>query len=422
MQMQEGWLSSTVVIAMMIGAPIWGKIGDMFGRKPAIIVGSTLIFLSGFFGGFSTSYAGLLVSRFLVGFGLSQDPLGMTLMIEWLPPHSRGTWTSTLSVGWAIGAILVALLSWLTLSTDGWKAFIQLISLPGGVIVILVALCVYESPRWLVYAGKLTEAKRNMIVAGKQNKGDDNFPDTITLKGHYDQPMKDKSFLKNLKDLASIGSFNLFALSYVWFIIAFCYYGVIFFSTEITIEKHAGGEEEGRLCNGVGIPNLKDAVYLELLINALSELPSSIVSTITIEYGRRVNIFWGFLLSTIFIVLLTCVYKVDATVQIVALFMYRLIISATFSVITIYSSEIFPTSIRGFASGYFMSVGKIGSAIAPFVGQAMIRMNLAREALAIFSVATATGVLFVFTSIPEKAGFGMIDHDDDEDEHAAKSE
>ncbi len=340
------------------------------------------------------------------------DPLGQTLLIEWLPRHSRGTWTSSLSLGWALGAVLVALLSWLTLSTDGWKPFLQLLALPAGVAAILVQLYVYESPRWLVYKGRLVDAKRNMLVAGRQNKGVDKFTSTITLKQHYDRPVKEATFLNNLRDMAGIGYFNLFVLSYIWMVMNFCYYGVIFICTEMTIERYAHDDTE-RLCKGVGIINLKDAVYIELLINSLSELPASFLSTLIIEYGRRLNISLGFALSTVFIVLLTCVYKVDATTQIVSLFMYRLTTLSTYTVVSVYSSEVFPTSIRAFASGFLMSVGKIGGAVAPFVAQAMLRMKMAREVLIIFSVVTASGILFVFTTIPEKAGQDMVDHDDD---------
>jgi hypothetical protein len=73
-------------------------------------------------------------------------------------------------------------------------------------------------------------------------------------------------------------------------------------------------------------------------------------------------------------------------------------------VVSVYSSEVFLTSVRAFASGFLMSVGKIGGAVAPFVAQAMLRMKMAREVLIIFSVVTASGILFVFTTILEKAG------------------
>ncbi|CAG0918727.1 unnamed protein product [Notodromas monacha] len=48
----------------------------------------------------------------------------------------------------------------------------------------------------------------------------------------------------------------------------------------------------------------------------------------------------------------------------------KLCISASFSVIYIHSTEIYPTRIRTAALGFFFMSSRVGSVVAPFVGLA----------------------------------------------------
>lgn len=89
---QESALSSAVFLGMMIGAPLWGGISDVQGRKHAFFATAFATFAFGMASAVSPSYWALLVSRALVGFGLGGVPIAFSLFLEFLP--SAGKYSS----------------------------------------------------------------------------------------------------------------------------------------------------------------------------------------------------------------------------------------------------------------------------------------------------------------------------------------
>ena len=99
-----GLVFSCSLFGMLFGAPIFGYLGDRFGRKKAIIGASV------FYGVFSllcalvTSLGQLEICRFLVGFGLGGLLPNVTALVaEFAPKGRRATFTTMTFLGLTAG-------------------------------------------------------------------------------------------------------------------------------------------------------------------------------------------------------------------------------------------------------------------------------------------------------------------------------
>jgi|GEM_PF-553231 putative MFS transporter len=153
-----GNLIGAIFVGMAIGSVFWGPVADKVGRKKATIWSLVLYGVISMCSAFAPDYGMLYVLRLLSGIAAA----GMIVVCfpyfeELLPIRSRGTLTVYLAAGWPIG-VLLAVGATVWLMPYGWRWIIGVSSL-GGLWAIVVALCVQESPYWLVGAGQQQKAR-----------------------------------------------------------------------------------------------------------------------------------------------------------------------------------------------------------------------------------------------------------------------
>ena len=148
--MQLGPVFSAGIIGMALGGPIFGYIGDRFGRRGAII-SCTIIY-----GLFSLLIVGahnldqVMWLRFISGIGLGGLlPNTVALNAEFAPKRFRATLIIVMFMGLAVGGILPSLVA-TTLHQYGWPAFFYV----GGIVPLVMAVILYfflpESVKFLV--------------------------------------------------------------------------------------------------------------------------------------------------------------------------------------------------------------------------------------------------------------------------------
>ena len=146
-----GWMLSASQVGILFGAPIFGYIGDRFGRKKAII-GSCLTF--GIFTLAATragSIGDLLVLRFFAGIGIGGIfPNIVALNAEFAPKRLRATMIILMFTGVTFGGVLPGLVSVWLVPSYGWQVLFFL----GGVLPIAISVAVQlwmpESMKFLV--------------------------------------------------------------------------------------------------------------------------------------------------------------------------------------------------------------------------------------------------------------------------------
>lgn len=101
------------------------------------------------------------------------------------------------------------------------------------------------------------------------------------------------------------------------------------------------------------------------------QFPGLIISAFTIDkLGRKGSMSTMFFLCCIFLLPLM-VHQPQALTTFL-LFMARICITTTFTVVYIYAPEIYPTSVRTTGVGVGSSVGRIGGMICPLVAVGLI--------------------------------------------------
>lgn len=157
-----------LVVAMsLIGATAIttcsGAISDWLGRRPMLIISSTLYFVSGLIMVWSPNVYILCIARLLDGFAIG---LAVTLVpvyiSETAPSDIRGM-LNTLPQFTGSGGMFLSYCMVFGMSltpSPSWRLMLGILSIPSLLYFALTIFYLPETPRWLVSKGKMLEAKR----------------------------------------------------------------------------------------------------------------------------------------------------------------------------------------------------------------------------------------------------------------------
>ncbi|XP_057782942.1 polyol transporter 5-like [Salvia miltiorrhiza] len=172
----------------LLGSAAAGRTSDWIGRRYTIVFAGAIFFVGALLMGFATTYAFLMVGRFVAGVGV-----GYALMIapvytaEVSPAASRGFLTSFPEVFINFGILLgyVSNFGFSKLPQNlGWRFMLGVGAVPS-VFIALGVLAMPESPRWLIMQGRLGDAK-------------------VVLDKTSDSPEESKLRLADIKEAAGI--------------------------------------------------------------------------------------------------------------------------------------------------------------------------------------------------------------------------
>lgn len=139
------WVFSSYLLMNAVSTPIYGKLSDLFGRKPIFIIGVGIFLFGSILSGFSTSMTMLVFSRFIQGLGAGAvQPVATTIVGDMYTLEERAKVQGYLSSVWGISAVLGPLAGGLIVRFSDW-AWIFWMNIPLGIAgVIGVALFLHE--------------------------------------------------------------------------------------------------------------------------------------------------------------------------------------------------------------------------------------------------------------------------------------
>jgi EmrB/QacA subfamily drug resistance transporter len=140
------WVLSIYLVAGAVATPIFGKLGDTYGKKKLLVICMSLYTLGVIATGFAWSIQSLLVFRALQGLGMGMFPLAYALIRDEFPPEKVAMATGIISamfgVGTAIGLVVGAWIS----ENYGWRMTYHTV-VPLAIGVTLLAIYkLQESP------------------------------------------------------------------------------------------------------------------------------------------------------------------------------------------------------------------------------------------------------------------------------------
>ena len=156
-------VTSWVTLGALVGALVAGGLADRFGRQKAMMVGAVLFAVGALGQSLAPGTGILVISRFVIGFGVGVASLaGPLYAAEMAPASVRGRYVSSYQLAITIG-ILLAYISDAALSSSGrWRVMLGLSIVPG-VLLLLVALVMPDTPRWYLRHGRRAEAKATLV-------------------------------------------------------------------------------------------------------------------------------------------------------------------------------------------------------------------------------------------------------------------
>jgi MFS transporter, SHS family, lactate transporter len=134
-----------------VGAFLFGYLADRFGRRPILMLDILLFSTLELCCAFAPNLGTLLVLRALFGIAMGGEwGVGSSLVMESIPPATRGPVSGLLQEGYATGYLLAAgvyFIVYTFLPQFGWRAMFVIGALPA-LLVVYIRSGVEESPGW----------------------------------------------------------------------------------------------------------------------------------------------------------------------------------------------------------------------------------------------------------------------------------
>lgn len=131
------WVFSSFLLSQTATTVVFGKLADIYGRKPILLVGIALFLLASVLAGFAWSMPSMIAFRLLQGIGAGAiQPVAMTVVADLFPGQQRGRVQGYLASVWALSAVIGPLLGSLIIHNLPW-AWIFWINIPVGLFAAL---------------------------------------------------------------------------------------------------------------------------------------------------------------------------------------------------------------------------------------------------------------------------------------------
>jgi EmrB/QacA subfamily drug resistance transporter len=144
---QYSWTFTAYVLTATVTIPIYGKLGDLYGRRPLFVIAIAIFVASSLLCGLAQDMPELIVFRGLQGVGAGAlFPLALATVGEIVPIRERGRYQGLLGAGYATGAILGPLVGGLIADNASWR-WVFLINVPLGLVAVALVLVTLPTGR-----------------------------------------------------------------------------------------------------------------------------------------------------------------------------------------------------------------------------------------------------------------------------------
>ena len=166
------WLFSVYLLAQAVTVPVYGKLADIFGRKPVMLFGIGLFFIGSVLCGTAWSMGGLIAFRAVQGIGAGAvQPMSMTIVGDLYSVAERAKVQGYLASVWGVSAVVGPTLGGVFSEYVSWRWIffinIPLCVLAAGMICVRFHEKVERRHPRIDYAGaSLLTAGLTLVILG----------------------------------------------------------------------------------------------------------------------------------------------------------------------------------------------------------------------------------------------------------------
>ncbi|KAM6475140.1 solute carrier family 22 member 4 isoform 3-T3 [Liasis olivaceus] len=333
--------TSLFFVGVLLGSFISGQLSDKFGRKAILFATMGVQTGFSFLQIFSTSWEMFTVLFLIVGMGqISNYVVAFILGTEILGKSVRIIF-STLGVCifFAIGYMLLPLFAYFIRE---WRMLLLALTVPG-VCCVPLWWFIPESPRWLISQGRIGEAEAIIRKAAETNK----IPAPAVLLDPVEvEDLKAKQHQGVFLDLfrsRNIAIMTIMSLL-LWMFTSIGYFGL-----------------------SLSTPNLHGNAYFNCFLSAVIEVPAYVIAWLLLRILPRRYTISGTLFLGGGVILLIQLVPTDLHIlSIVLVMLGKFGITSAFSMLYVYTAELYPTIVRNMAVGAASMSSRVGSIIAPY--------------------------------------------------------
>ncbi|HKE36241.1 MAG TPA: MFS transporter, partial [Candidatus Baltobacteraceae bacterium] len=310
-----GWVGAATLLGIFAGAPIFGHLTDRHGRRILMIADLCAFVVIAIAQVFVTNVTELIVLRFLLGVTIGADyPIAAAIITEFLPDRVRGAALCAVEAVWFVGAAVAYVAGYALLSTgpNSWKWILAspaLFAFAG----LLMRASAPESPMWLTArdAGEIDKLSLASVFAGP-------------FRG------------------------MLAFVSAMWFLQVVPLFAIYTYAPAVLSALGLGNQSS---------PAGSVAITTAFAVGSFLSLP------LVERWGRRPLCIAGFAIAVVAFAFLPFVNAVGV---VVCFLIYAIGIGAASGLELVYPNELFPTHVRGTATGFAAAFSRIGAFIGTF--------------------------------------------------------
>jgi PHS family inorganic phosphate transporter-like MFS transporter len=350
---QTSWVTGSAILGAFIGAFVFGRIADIFGRKVVYTTVAAIMIVGAIASALAPSFLFLVFARLILGLGIGGDyPVSAVLMSEYSNRADRGRLVGLVFSMQAVGLIVGPLVGIVLLSSGvgdplAWRILLGLGALPAAAVIYFRAK-MPESPRFkALVQGRADQAAKEL------NHFANGALDASTITDDGKHLMGVRQFLANPRMLLT-----LVGTAGCWFLFDYAYYGNTLSLPSILSEVSPNASIELKL-------------FLTLALFVIFALPGYALAVWKMDkIGHRRLQFIGFAVMAGCFILLGAVPSLTSSVApFIAIFGISYLFTEFGPNMTTFvlPSEVFPVNMRTTGHGVAAGVGKLGAFVGVFL-------------------------------------------------------
>jgi EmrB/QacA subfamily drug resistance transporter len=172
------WAVTAYLLTSTISVPFWGKLSDLYGRKPIFMIGIVIFLIGSALSGLSQNMAMLILFRGIQGIGAgSLFPVALAVIGDLFTPQERGKYQGLFGAVFGIAFVIGPLVGGFLTENISWH-WIFYVNIPIGLVSLYVIqrlLPTVKTPRatpnFDILGGAIFTVAITFLLLGLTNKG-----------------------------------------------------------------------------------------------------------------------------------------------------------------------------------------------------------------------------------------------------------